>query len=417
MHPRDIPAELKMGYRIDTYGGNWVSILATWMPILRLKNIPSATQIKTKIDPKLIGRTHPLSPVASIDDVKAKMEGYRFGLFSRLQTYVNKIKNDLPAYVVNQIRRLDNELCWMDHLFEPRYLERIKLQQPCGMTYLCPYCRSRYCCKPLYRAMARGIDRQIKKEEAFIARGSARRVPLTRLVRMAIKVKFRSDHVTCGQVKRFASAALSRITKRVQRVYGRCPPRVRGGIITANVTFNTGSDGYTWCVYFRGLVIQDRDLKNAENNLRKELIKSIGPGTGRLRFTHHDARAVASDDMNKRTKSKINTGVFIIREVAWATKFFDVSAAPPSKIISMMRGRRWLRLQRRFGVCHNTSGKSMALARAWKQYEIDRPQGVTDDKDSAGDSAGDGAVRIHGGQQGGPEGSLPGAEEPPGQPR
>lgn len=378
-----------VGVNVLRYGGNWVSLLATWKPI-----IGRLVKHKKHIDPS-IERCPPASTTMGWRDVRDTLTGYKFDIFSRLTEFTRPMKSDLPGYLVNSISRLSNTRCWMDRFFEPDYAAKVKEHPPCGFSYLCPYCRSRYCCKPLYRGLVAGLRRQKLMEE------KSPRHNFIRLMRVSFRLQWNGAG-NCYNVMKKAVRVLDRLVKDVQRFKGDRSPRVRGGIVTANLTYHDGR----WKVHFRSVMLQD--VRSPDKYLWTAVRMAVRAcGIDPVK-TMRSFSVVPSVTVEPKGRI-VPAGVVIVRESAWATRFFDVSAAPPDKILAMMRGRRRMRLQRRFGVCHKKHGKSAAMMSIWRGYFQYR--GETNATNSADCSQGRSGSSDPGRHQGGTEVSLSGAEE------
>lgn len=380
------PSEI-IGFNVTNYGGNWVSLLATWKPIMR-----RLAAHKRNINPK-VERFPPASPTMGWKDIRDLITGYKFDLFSRLTEFTRPMKSELPDYVLNSISRLDNMRCWMDLFYEPNYAARVQEHPPCGFTFLCPYCRSRYCCKPLYKGLVHGLLRQKTLEE-----NSPQHRPV-RAIRVAFRLQWNGVG-NCFNVMKTATRVLTRITKDVKRFNGPRPPRVRGGIGTANLTYHDGR----WKLYFRFVMLQDDRDDQAERYLWTAVrmaVRRCGIDPVKTMRSFEVKPVVSIEPGGRKTPA----GVVIVREAAWVTRFFDVAAAPPDKILAMMRGRRRMRLQRRFGICHQKHGKTDAMKSIWQGYS--QHKGVTDESDSVDRSQSGPVGSLPGGQQSGAEGDLP----------
>lgn len=383
----DLPrSNERVGFNVLNYGGNWVSLLATWKPIMR-RLAPHKRNINPKEE-----RFPPASPTMGWKDIRDLITGYKFNIFSKLTEFTRPMKSSLPDYLNNSIARLSNTRCWMDRFYEPNYKTTVQEHPPCGFTFLCPYCRSRYSCKPLYKGLITGLNRQKTMQD-----NSSRWGPV-RAIRVAFRLQWSGDR-NCYNVMKTATRVLSRITKDVKRFNGPRPPRVRGGIGTANLTYHDGR----WKLYFRLVMLQDDRNEEAHKYLWTAVRMAVRRcGIDPLKtMRSFEIKPVVSIEPSGR---KTPGGVVIVRESAWVTRFFDVAAAPPDKLLAMMRGRRRMRLQRRFGICHRKHGKTDAMKSIWQGYSQHR--GENDESDSVDRSQGGQGNSLPGGQQDGVESNL-----------
>lgn len=382
-----LPSEHTATFQKD-YAANWVAVKATWTVVT-----------KRAIDPS--ERTTNPRKYLNIHQAFKRIHNYRWRLYFKLAAYVEEIKHTLPDHTLNSVRRIAE--CLADLKYS-NFAKLMQTQAPCGFAMFCPYCRSRITCRPLFKALIRGKSRY---NDVIINFPHTRHVILKR---MSIKIKFPRDKFGCQKVMRFANNALTRITRMVQRIRGKNTPRVRGGIITANIV----PSGAYWRVYIRGLAWQDVGATDAQ--LLRVLRQAVRFGNRVKDPAIYDEYVSEPKKQNHKGKP-LKTGVILVDETAWATRFFDISAAPPGQLLAILRNKRRWRLQRRFGICHDRTRlkpkSKVSLSELWKGYTISKTQGEDNaDKDSDGHRTGR-DDSLHGGQAGGPEGSLPGLEGAP----
>lgn len=319
------PVRVKMNFR---YANTHTLLKAVWWPVLGGRIVP---------DP-LRYRPYKVR-VFTVDEAFQAAGRRRFQVYAKLAGFVKRLEESgHPArpWVKRSIERTN--LCHPCGVtFEG--VDREAIGHGCGQTWLCPYCWGRSVVLTSHRRFDRGLKRAARtlRHPWVVARLQ---------VRLRVPTKDLGAYGAC----RAASDLLSRLGRRLRRQRGLSGRAFggRGSILLAQVRPDHGH----WTVIVRGLaVMKDDRPETAEGRFRAAVRYAARvPYPKGLRRP----RASAVRFWPRRTPQsggrEISRGRFLANEVGWLARFLDVAAAPPQKLVTMMRSRRKFKLLRASGV-------------------------------------------------------------------